>query len=230
MGYIEEGKFQDKPKGSLTITSPRFRCDVNGIYFLRGGTFQTWQDFFSPSIVEQKAQEVLTRKDFEKICLFYSQYVSNEIFFLYVDSIQNKGRAHLVKGNLATALVKNLTLYVDKTNRTYQKTLNITWGLSVNPSNKMFRVWLKLLTSPLLTYAFLSWLYEIYTCRISWFKYISICPPQRGTCFDTEIHKHFSERGQQLFAYNVGLTSVRGKRNPQNRKEKRAKKKANRVK
>jgi hypothetical protein len=197
MGYIEAGKAQEKPKGSLTITSPRFRCDSNGVYFIRTGQFQAWEVFFNPSISQQKPQLVLTGADLQKICLFYSQYVSNEIFFLYVDSVTNKGRAHLVKGNLATALVKNLMLHVDRVNREYQKTLSLTLLFTFLP--KFQQYW--------------------------WLKFVGVYPPQQGTNFDVEIYRHFSERDQQLFAYNTGLTSVRGKRNPQNRKNKRARKK-----
>jgi hypothetical protein len=201
MGYIEAGKAQERVKGSLTITSPRFRCDSNGVYFIREGSFQAWDVFFNPSISQQKSQLVLTENDLHKICLFYSQYVSSEIFFLYVDSIKNKGRAHLVKGTIAQTLVKNITLYVDRVNRSYQKTLSMSLLMLFLPKNEQYR----------------------------WWKFVGMYPPQKGTNFDVEIHRHFSERSQQLFAYNVGLTSVRGKRNPQNRKDKRAKKKESRA-
>jgi hypothetical protein len=197
MGYIENAKAQERVKGNLSISNSRFRADSNGVYFLRTGEFQAWDVFFNPTISQQKPQIVLTENDLHKICLFYSQYVSSEIFFLYVDSIKNKGRAHLVKGTIAQTLVKNITIYVDRVNRSYQKTLSLTLLFTFLP--KFQQHW--------------------------WLKFVGLFPPQQGTNFDQEIHRHFAERDQQLFAYNVGLTSVRGKRNPQNRKGKRAKKK-----
>jgi hypothetical protein len=89
---------------SQTVTiSTRVTVSANGVYF--NGHFQNWNTFYNPSLAALTAQKTsnLIASDYDKITLYYGQFVSDTPHISYIDRDFNP---RLVDGTLAVTLIR----------------------------------------------------------------------------------------------------------------------------